>query len=195
MLEQSKPRPTNLQPANLLSANLLTGACRAAIAPLTALALGAAAAPAEIILIPPAECLRIAETDPLTALATLESHLTDRSDMKLFESTRAIVAAKADAFMEQHVCELATALQEDRDGTLIELLGQGLSRWVELRERERVLDAGGEPWPIGEYDPFMVLLERFPELRIYPLLEERIRNMLNASPAPTWDSGKSNKSE
>ena len=36
-----------------------------------------------------------------------------------------------------------------------------------------------------------VLLEKFPELRIYPLLEERVRNMLNASPPPARDPAKS----
>ena len=162
--------------------NLLSEACRSAMAPLAALTLGALSAPAQIILVPPTECLRIAETDPIAALATLDSHLADRSDLQLFESTRAVLTAKADALMDLHVCELATALRDDSDGTLIELLGQGLSRWVEIRELDRILDAGGEPWTLGEYDPFMVMLEKFPDVKIYPLLEERIRDLLNASP-------------
>jgi len=166
--------------------DLFSNLCRAAAAPLmapvTAVTLAALSAPAEVILISPSECLRIAETDPVVALGMLTSELSDRSDYQLFEQALAQITCQADAVMDQHTQELARVLRKDTDGVLIDLLGQGLSRWVEIKERDRIIDAGGEPWPLGDYDPFLELLEKFPDLSIYPLLEERIRDMLNRWP-------------
>jgi hypothetical protein len=86
--------------------------------------------------------------------------------------------------MDQHVCELAAALHNDAEGLLSRLLGEGLSKWVELRERDRILEAGGEVWPLTDYDPFVELVEKFPGIKIYPLLEERIRDLLNSMDPP-----------
>jgi hypothetical protein len=160
----------------------LSTACRAILAPVTAFSLGALAAPAEILLLSPADCIKLAETDPVLALGTITSEITDRSNHQAYERAFSEIQALADAAMDQHLCELAAALHDDADGSLMELLGQGLSKWVEMRERERAVDAGAEPWTLGEYDPFLVLLEKHPGLRIYPLLEERIRDLLNRFP-------------
>jgi len=166
--------------------NLLSHIRRAAatplMAPVAAVTLGALSAPADLVLISPAECLRLADSDPIVALGMLTSELADRSDRELFEQALVQVRCQADGVMDQHINELASAIRNDASGALLDLLGEGLSRWVEVRERDRIIEAGGEPWQLPEYDPFVVLLEKFPELSIYPLLEERIRDMLNQWP-------------
>ena len=144
--------------------------------------MGALSAPAEIFLVSPPECEKVAQTDPIVGYGMLTSELADRSNRELYEHTLARVKEMAEDAMSQHLCEIAVALYDDRDGTLQELIGQGLSRWVEFRERERVLEAGGEPWQMDEYDPFLEILEKYPNLRIYPLLEEPLRDFLNRFP-------------
>lgn len=155
---------------------------QALAAPVAALSLGALSAPAEIFLISPPECEKVAKVDPVVAYGMLTSELVDRSDRELYELTLSRVKGMAEDAMSQHLCELAVALHDDRDGVLGELLGQGLSRWVELRERDRILEAGGEPWQMSEHDPFLEMLEKYPNLRVYPLLEEPIRDLLNRFP-------------
>jgi hypothetical protein len=164
--------------------NLLSQACRAVAAPLTALSLATLPSPAQFMMISPKECLKLAETDPVLAYSTLTCSLSDRSNPKAFDDAVAVIKPKADAMMDQHVCELAAALHNDAEGLLSRLLGEGLSKWVELRERDRILEAGGEVWPLTDYDPFVELVEKFPGIKIYPLLEERIRDLLNSMDPP-----------
>jgi hypothetical protein len=35
---------------------------------------------------------------------------------------------------------------------------------------------------MSEHDPFLEMLEKYPNLRIYPLLEEPLRDLLNRFP-------------
>ncbi len=164
-----------------LSASI-SATCKALLAPVAALSLGALSAPAEILLLSPADCLKLAEMDPVLAFGTITSEIADRSNKDAFDRAFSEIKSRADDAMSQHLCEIAAALHDDSDGSLIELLGQGLSRWVELRERDRAVESGVEPWQLDEYDPFLALLEKHPQLHIYPLLEEPLRDLLNRFP-------------
>jgi hypothetical protein len=87
---------------------------QALAAPIAVLSLGALSAPAEIFLISPPECEKVAKVDPIVGYGMLTSQLVDRSDRDLYELTLTRVKGMAEDAMSQHLCELAVPLSLGR---------------------------------------------------------------------------------